>query len=75
MNVPTFTMSGIEESRCTLVSAKNLPLPSDFSASPDQAVRGTFVGSVKAIVPRRKEAGVWTVVYEIETLVVLLEPM
>jgi hypothetical protein len=75
LSVPEFTMAGIEEMRCTLTSAKNLPLPNGFEASPDQPVRFTGVGSIKAIVPRRNGQGVWSVTYEVETVEVEVTPL
>lgn len=71
VTLPSFE---VDEKRLALSSVQRLPLPDAFEAAADQPVRGTFVGHVKGIRPRR-DGETWTLTYEVSVVEVEITPL
>jgi hypothetical protein len=68
-----FVGAPVTEIRAALASVRNLPVPNDTRFTPDQPVRGTFVGNIKGANTRRGFSGSYVHTYECEVTEVVFE--
>jgi hypothetical protein len=68
-----FVGAPVTEIRAALASVRNLPVPNDTRFSPDQPVRGMFVGNIKGANTRRGFSGAYVHTYECEVTEVVFE--